>query len=332
VKGLAFQQQDVGVAACATTAIWCSLHHFRNLEDVAAATPAQITNLAAQNNLPFGRAMPSEGLSLGQMCQAIQAVGVSPSLLKVTDYGTAKAYIFSASMSGMAPILILSEKSGRAHAVTVAGVKVDTQARPEVVKQIANISSSISSIYVHDDRVGPYGKALLEVDGAKLHLKLDPEGKPEIWDITHILVAMHPKIRLSFAGLHEAGVTLAKNIQGYFKLELGQETPVAQLETKILRGPRYIEDLMFGVGEVSPGLIEEFCRHTALPRYVGLVRISTEATGAIDVLIDTTGTYKNLHAVAVIARESASAQTAEVVAFLAEELGVRGLVSENSQT
>lgn len=61
VRGLAFQQQDVGVSACATTAIWSALQKVRDHEDVSAATPAQITLLASKHSLPFGRSMPSEG-------------------------------------------------------------------------------------------------------------------------------------------------------------------------------------------------------------------------------------------------------------------------------
>jgi hypothetical protein len=48
VTGLAFQQQDMGVSACATTALWSSLQKARDLEQVAAATPGQITTFATQ--------------------------------------------------------------------------------------------------------------------------------------------------------------------------------------------------------------------------------------------------------------------------------------------
>jgi hypothetical protein len=65
VRGLAFQQQDLGVSACATTALWSALHKVRDFEDIGSATPAQITMRATQHTLPFGRSMPSsEGLSI----------------------------------------------------------------------------------------------------------------------------------------------------------------------------------------------------------------------------------------------------------------------------
>ena len=58
IRGLAFQQQDVGVSACATTALWSALQRTRALEETSAATPAQITIRASQYALPFGRSMP----------------------------------------------------------------------------------------------------------------------------------------------------------------------------------------------------------------------------------------------------------------------------------
>src|ERR1041385_6830429 len=72
VKGLAFQQQDVGVSACATTALWSSLQQSRQFEEIKPATPAQITAMASQYLLPYGKPIPSEGLSIEQMCQAAQ--------------------------------------------------------------------------------------------------------------------------------------------------------------------------------------------------------------------------------------------------------------------
>ena len=124
VTGLAFQQQDLGVSACATTAIWASLQKARTFEEIGAATPSQITALASRYALPFGRAMPSEGLSIDQMCQAIQAIGVSPNIYRTDDFSVARSYLHAACKSGIAAILLLRSKDGNWHAVTVAGMKV----------------------------------------------------------------------------------------------------------------------------------------------------------------------------------------------------------------
>ena len=112
VRGLAFQQQDVGVSACATIALWTALHRVRDAEDIASATPAQITGLASKFRLPYGRSMPSEGLDVEQMCLAVQAIGVSPYLSRVENFNGARSLIYSATNSGMPAILIIEEAPG----------------------------------------------------------------------------------------------------------------------------------------------------------------------------------------------------------------------------
>ncbi|MBK8270384.1 MAG: hypothetical protein IPK83_19650 [Planctomycetes bacterium] len=145
VRGLAFQQQDVGVSACATTAIWSAMQKMRDHEDIAAFTPAQITILASRYSLPFGRSMPSEGLSLDQMCQATQALGAAPNVVRTSDFATFKSYLHTTLRSGFAPILILESTIGR-HAVAVAGMKLSVKSlRPAMTTSSSPVN--VSSVY-----------------------------------------------------------------------------------------------------------------------------------------------------------------------------------------
>ena len=78
IRGLAFQQQDQGVSACATTALWSSLNKVAQLEALAIPTPAEITQAASRYLLSEGRALPSEGLNINQICEAIRGSGLQP--------------------------------------------------------------------------------------------------------------------------------------------------------------------------------------------------------------------------------------------------------------
>jgi hypothetical protein len=242
------------------------------------------------------------------MCQAIQTIGVSPSLLRVDDYRTARTYIFSATMSGMAPILVIANGRSR-HAVTVAGVKLFDNSEPDIVEGIADSAAKLKAVYVHDDRMGPYSKGDLisepdeETAQEKPWLKLGRENS-QTWMVTHVLLAMHPKIRLSFKSLHDTGLEVAKRTQRLITAFFKFADSVVTLETRIIRGFKYVEDLMLGEGPVAASTVEEFSKVLALPRYLGLIRVSTSAIGTVDVLLDTTGTPRNLHAVAVIARQN----------------------------
>ena len=165
VRGLAFQQQDVGVSACATTALWSALSKVRDLEDIGNATPAQITMMASRNNLPYGRAMPSEGLSVDQMCQAVQAIGVAPELFRAfteasrtsTIVSLVRGYIHAATVSEISPVLIL-QRRGESHAVTVVGMR-SRNATGSMAARTHDAADDVEALYVHDDRVGPAVRA-----------------------------------------------------------------------------------------------------------------------------------------------------------------------------
>ena len=66
VNGLPFQQQDLGVSACATASVWSALHMHSEWERSRTLSPVQITLFGNEHALPFGRALPSEGLSVDQ--------------------------------------------------------------------------------------------------------------------------------------------------------------------------------------------------------------------------------------------------------------------------
>ena len=155
VSGLAFQQQDEGVSACATTAVWSALQKVRDFEDIRVVSPAEITSLATRHILPFGRAMPSEGLSIDQMCQAIQALGLAPSLYRVEAPDDMFAYLHAAQRSNFPSILVLDNhptKVTERHAVAVVGVKI----HPGLILAVdglKDLASGISALYVHDDRI-----------------------------------------------------------------------------------------------------------------------------------------------------------------------------------
>ncbi|HEY3852960.1 MAG TPA: hypothetical protein VGO67_01045 [Verrucomicrobiae bacterium] len=324
VDGLPFQQQDTGVSACATTAIWAALHHFRGFEEVAAATPAQITSIASRYSLPFGRSMPSEGLSMEQMCQAIQGMGVSPHLHRATDFNTAQNIIYSATMSGMSSILIIQRDGGtERHAVTVAGIKLAEPFTPVISDGIAEQSAQLTGAYVHDDRWGPYVATLFEKNTNCASLRYLPRGVVKVeekWVVTHILIPVHPKIRLSFGGLQEVGIEVAKLIQWHCVKELKVAVPDVILDGSILRGHAYVEELLFEKNGFGPVEVERFCSEVSLPRYVGCVRARSPLIGTLDVLVDTTGTVRNLHCAAVVSRTPTAQHAKAIGEFLATRL------------
>jgi len=326
VRGLAFQQQDAGVSACATTALWSALHKIRSFEEIATATPAQITMLASRYTLPFGRTMPAEGLSLDQMCQAVQSLGLSPNVYRTDKYEYGRSIIYSAAVSGMAPILILKSFDEKYnHAVTLAGIKVAPSHSPSLLPGTTKADTRAGDLlaaYVHDDRNGPYVRASLTDAGGKPLIKIglgrkdEPDDEP--WHLSHILIAMHSKIRMSFAGLQDVSAHVLKRLQGFVKSYLNQEVPVVLYETRIVRAFEYVERLLFS-GSLNADNAEDFYKTIPLTRYLGVVSLSSDALGSFDVLVDSTGTIRNLLCLGIVCKGKPTRHGRLAIEFLARE-------------
>ena len=308
VHGLAFQQQDVGVSACATTALWSSLQKMRDFEDLGPATPARITALAATASSPHGRSMPSEGLTLDQMCKVVQALEISPNVIRADDFETSRYCLHSATEAGFAPVLIIQKvgNPSEIHAVTVVGVKVwEDDSLLEPGEGICDEASGLVSIYMHDDRVGPYLEGKVERSSKGLSIAVTYEGGSEQWHLTHLLVPTHQKIRLSFGGLREIGLKIVAEVNKIRDAQIddGLLPPAVEDEQtvyglSVIRTHSYLDDLRFK--KLQGRTATRLASQVPLPRYVGIVRIRTSFIEWLDVLIDTTSTLRNSHLLAVV--------------------------------
>jgi hypothetical protein len=320
VRGLPFQQQDLGVSACATTALWTSLQRARQLEQSATATPAQITIRASQFNLRFGRSMPSEGLSLDQMCQAVQSLGYSPSLHRVESYEITRCLLFSSISSGISPILIMEMPgSSISHAVAAAGIGVGDSSQPSSTSEIRHRSTDMAALYVHDDRNGPYLKATIRHHGQRLSIHFSlPGGGEEEWDLTHLLIPLHNKIRLSFAQLYDAGLDLVDKAQAC--ASVANKGPVTTIwRSRIVRSSVYMDSLLGQSG--GSDIVKKLCISVRLSRYLGSVRIHAPGFDGFDVLLDTTSTERNLNCLAVVQLGRSRPGTAELCKYIANYYG-----------
>lgn len=323
IMGLPFQQQDLGVSACATTAIWMSLQRAGQLEQLGVPTPSQITIRASQFALPFGRSMPSEGLSLDQMCQAVHSLGYSPNLIRCEKHAITRALLVSSLSSGISPILIMElAATGERHAVAVAGVaikkpgnRIASSDQRSRALSIRHRSEEMSGLYVHDDRFGPYVKATLPKRQERLLIRYHFDGQTEDWKLTHILLPLHPKIRFSFAELYEAGLKLLTDDVQPFLTGIGV-FGVTNWETKIVRSHAYIDSLLSAPRMEM--LVGRLCEKVRLSRYLGVVRFEPPGLDPFDVVLDTTSTARNLNFLATVQLGKSTPYTARLCTNIAE--------------
>lgn len=323
IRGLAFQQQDLGVSRCSTIAIWSALQKTSESEHLANATPAEITNLASRYRLPFGRPMPSEGLAVDQMCLAMQSLGVSPFLAKVTSFAQGRGLIYSATLSAMPCVLVMqkADNSELWHAVTVVGMKLRDQ---HVVTHVNETqpalgddeSGDLKAVYVQDDRVGPYLRAeVFRSAEGQLRVRMNVHGHRENgtiqeWIVKQILVPLHRKVRVSFNDLRSMAVGLIipeiQHVVGHL-----DNVPIEKLPAMgTIRFRYWIErsyDFVHRVlkeNVLSDASKTEIRTRFVMPRYVGIIRLTSDRFGRIDVLVDTTSPRPNYLWLAFLAAAS----------------------------
>jgi hypothetical protein len=304
VEGVPFQQQDEAVSACATTALWCSLQHARKYEDLASVSPARITQLASQYRLTLGRAMPSEGLTVEQMCAAIEGTGMAASLLRTTDYASTRAYVHAALRSGFTPVLVIgnTRTPDELHAVTVVGAELGATAKTFAAEGLREAADRVSALYIHDDRIGPYVRALAKRSrktDQPMSLIIDrgPEGD-EPWQVESMIVPMHPKIRLSFATLHDTiAASVVAHLEG--RIPATSKDPIV-LDTWMVLAQSYMRDLLTGQVRMPPAELWGLLSAVSLPRYAGVVSLTSREFGRLDLLVDTTSTARQVNFLAAL--------------------------------
>lgn len=312
LRGLAFQQQDRAVGACATTAIWTALQRSCKHEGGRPPTPSAISEAASRYSLPLGRPLPSPGLTVEQICEALRHFEFPPEVLDPREnFSFFKLRLQIYLRSGIPVILAVMTENG-GHAVTLVGYKSEVprklylrskredsllgaQANPseedplEEADRLLLLNLDFDHVYLHDDRLGPYAVARLaeetavDPDGPRLMLKLElPDGSCEDLEVSLAIVPLYPKLRSAAGELFETAFDLLPLIREYFA------EPADELAVDIFfeRSGRYLSDLYRL--SASPDRLPGFLRKIALSRYVGVIRWYLNGEPILDTVWDTT--------------------------------------------
>jgi hypothetical protein len=298
IEGLPFQQQDQGVSACATTALWVALQRARSMGEIRPVSPAEITQMASQFSLPNGRALPSEGLTLPQLCEAVRGVGLAPTYISISDLATARGQIYGFLASGYAPVAAVFDESGEfGHAVCCVGYELGGGDSGELVSDAAD---NVTALYLHDDRVGPYVRATVREErrrGDGLETWLDIEWPvplaPESLRLGFLLVPVPQKLRLPLSRIRMVAKILAQAVAQL----LGGKSKV-QYDVRYRIGTEYFRSLMNrGLAtDALWGLVSQ----TTVSRSIGLVTLQVDAKESLHLAIDTTETPANPSVLALI--------------------------------
>lgn len=155
VDSIAFQEQDQVVSACATTAIWSALHAlpYRDIRDISACSI--ITTNAINHIDGSSNSFPNEGLTNKQILRAIDCEKLRHHEEPINgvgqkDFMDTVRYHIDSGFPLILGVTVCSVEKGTAaknlggHAVTIVGYES---------------TKNSQTVYVHDDRLGPYARA-----------------------------------------------------------------------------------------------------------------------------------------------------------------------------
>ncbi len=238
VEGLAWQQQDSAVGACATIGLWSLLHSSAFDDNHAIPTTAEITR-AANRASPVGtRVFPSNGLQITQLSGAIKELGLAPVILSadsgMTHCGKELSAFtrerFSSTCAAFIrsgyPVIIVGELVGLGwHAVCATGFREAEEQQPKV-NEILLLDHLIEHLYIHDDNIGPSVRFKVhETHNGCVYLKTDPPpvivsdslGESPTKDHpvlvpNYLIVSVHDDLRTSPDTLHRSAITVANEL------------------------------------------------------------------------------------------------------------------------
>jgi hypothetical protein len=326
IDGVPFQQQDHAVSACATTALWSAIDSVASIEELPVSSPANIAEAATRYPLQEGRAFPTEGLTVKQMCEASRSAGFSPIVISHSDFKDDLTQIYGYLTSGLSPVLSLmpadDPNASSGHAVCAVGVEcgdVKPQTNPNY--KFREESSCLSGVYIHDDRLGPYAFAQLapftDAETGKIRTGVSiqwPDETPDkSWLLHAIIVPVPQKLRLSVTRMRRVGLIVAQTVGEAF----GGHTTTLNCRYELARkyGTR-----AYTFGLSSDGIYALVCR-TPLSRYLGIVEIYNETGPMLDVLLDTTEADAEPAVLAMIKRAGFPGGSDLLLAAMAKNLG-----------
>ncbi len=318
VDGLAWQQQDSGVAACATVGLWTIFQSSAYDEHHSVPTTAEITKSAQL----FGkRPFPSTGLTVEQTLEAIhkQNLNPVPASGEVGFGGSSFGRVFSrdrfsnsvaAFVRSGYPVLIVGNYAGNGgHAICVTGFR-DKSPSYSATGSLSLADKDVEYFYVHDDNFGPNlrfrlnkgsnGEAILTHSPPSYAVEGDVVDGLDFYPHM-IIAATHQDVRISVDQLYQQGVKSAQPITHYLNLIYDyNEKP----QPSYTFSPRFFflvdyigTELSKNLSGIALGRLRLALQEDVPPMslHIGVVRIASSTSGVLmDILYDTTGSGRSI--------------------------------------
>lgn len=351
VKGLAWQQQDAGVGACATVALWSMLHSSAFDDRHVVPTTAEVTQTAHRAGLSAQRLFPSRGLSFGQLVATVRDSGFAP-LVVPADRESSGIACFSrehfcsalASLirSGF-PVLLAGELFDAAqqslgrHAVCAVGFRQAGSNQPSA-GDLEFEDARTEYVYLHDDNLGPAARFRVESDPADgfVQLRATPPPKQHAMNLANptinhplfvpsaMLAAAHDDIRVSPDHLHKLALRLGTMLIAGSGNAIGLSAGSRVLRLASYVGQELSEVLAGQPSALGKTRLALWETVSPMSLHLGVLRFGHSGIPLLDVLYDTTDSEPNLRAFCHVAyHRGIAALVDHVVQLTSVSFGVR---------
>jgi hypothetical protein len=232
---LVFQEQDQVLSACATTAVWITLNGIGLSSDLKRKSPGQITIDAGTISQDGSRIFPNHGLSIRQICLALNASGLvnevkTPDISWMRSrermYGISHSYlrkIINAYSPIKAPIILGVNVPGKfgygLHAITVNGFSQKKYIAPKPQKEISFSCDQITKLYTHDDQFGPFVRLEFSKKTKFGYITPWTSNNKRHFEtfITTIIIPLYPKIRIGYEDIEDIVISLDSALSYFLK-------------------------------------------------------------------------------------------------------------------
>lgn len=305
VNSVAFQEQDKVLSACATTAIWSSLHAIKEKDTREIPSSSEITLSAINHISDSSNSFPNNGLSNKQILRALDVeklrhhqndISKIKTNSKERVFNLIKTYIDSGfSIILGAEIYELDGKKAKhldGHAVTVLGY---------------NELEGEESLYIHDDRLGPYARARIHkiadycTDFEDSSIKkektdwciaLQEKNDDGEWlDVKQFLVPYsmiiptNKKVRIPASNIDSTCTSIVKEFNAFVE-EAGDEGYSDKVTYKVsLENLSSIRKKVFNGGDIE-NKWNILTKNS--PRFLWVAKFYYQGTGVFDMLFDAT--------------------------------------------
>lgn len=322
VTGIAWQQQDTSVSACATIALWTMFQASAFDEHHAMPTTTEVTRLANEAAYSRGRVFPSEGLNVYQVSRSIRSAGLEPMIADPRDDDGVFASVVASLVRSRFPVLITGDIDDAGHAVCIVGFR-ETPAGSPPAKQVTPQDQQLEAVYVHDDNLGP--NVRFEIVPAnpsaapqtKLSIRTAPPARAKArgsvttghppFAVSLVMAAVPEGVRVNVTTLHRVGARVAGIVLDFLNHLLSQHGDPEigfTFTARFARIAEYLADVLpTGVLPNALGRARINFVETVPPTslFVGVVRVGALGSPLFDLVFDTSDSDHHVSVWATVA-------------------------------